>query len=106
MLFGAEVRLDGPELLVAQHGGERVEIGVGAQRGDGVEARVLANLGPMMAKWPLPAVLRTSEAGVPDQRLVAPASCRSRLARMAWPRRRPSRPADSCGTGCSVARPR
>src|SRR6478672_4464116 len=45
VLFGAEDALRRPQLLVAEHGGERVEIGIGAQHEDTVEARVLGNLG-------------------------------------------------------------
>jgi hypothetical protein len=37
MLGGAKVLLHRPQLLVAEHGFERVEIGVGAQHEDAVE---------------------------------------------------------------------
>ncbi len=42
---GAEDPLDGPQPLVAHHGGERVERGVGAQNEDAVELLVFGDLG-------------------------------------------------------------
>ncbi len=45
VLGGAEDLLDAQQLLVAHHGGERVERGVGAQNEDAVELFVFGDLG-------------------------------------------------------------
>ena len=47
MLGGAEGVLDRPQVLVAQHGAQRIEVGVGAQGEDAVEARVVLDPGPI-----------------------------------------------------------
>ncbi len=54
VLGGAEDLLDAPELLVAQHGGERVEGGVGAQNEDAVELFVFGDLGLVDGRAPRP----------------------------------------------------
>ena len=66
-------RLHGPELLVAQHGGERIEVGVGAQHEDAVELGVLLRLGLVDGEVAVAFGLEeAAEAGVADQRLVTP----------------------------------
>jgi hypothetical protein len=73
MLFGAEDALYRPQLLVAEHGGERVEIGIRAQHEDAVEAHVLGNLGAIDGEVALADGLEEAAiARVADQRLVAP----------------------------------
>ena len=50
MLGGAEGMLHRPQMLVAEHGFERIEIGVGAQHEDAVELLVLLDLVESIAK--------------------------------------------------------
>jgi len=73
MLGGAEGLLHGPQLLVAQHGFERIEVGVGAQHEDAVEPLVLLNLVGIDREVIVADRLEIAAiAGVADQRLVAP----------------------------------
>jgi hypothetical protein len=72
VLGGAEGLLDRPQLLVAEHGFERVEIGVGAQHEDAVEPFVLLDLIGIDPEVILADRLQVAAiAGVADQRLVA-----------------------------------
>jgi hypothetical protein len=41
VLGGAEGLLDGPQLLVAEHGFEQIEVGVGPQHEDALELLIL-----------------------------------------------------------------
>ena len=67
-------------MLVAEHGGERVEIGIGAQHEDAVEFFVLLDLIRIDPEVILADRLQAASiADVADQRLVL-ASCRSSAA--------------------------
>jgi hypothetical protein len=73
MLGSAEGLLHGPQLPVAEHGFERVELGIGAQHEDAVEPLLLFDLCRvdrevlLANRLQIPAV-----AGIADQRLVTP----------------------------------
>ena len=72
MLCGAEGLLDGPELLVAQHGGQRIEVGVGAQHEHAVEPGVFVSLAAIDREVTVADGLEEATVpGVADQRLVA-----------------------------------
>src|SRR5918996_1552286 len=80
VLGRAEGRLHGPELLVAQHGGEWVEVGVGAQYEDAVEPGVLPRLAGIDGEVAVAFGLeKAAETGVADQRLVAPGQLTSEV---------------------------
>ena len=81
MLGGAEGLLHRPQLLVAEHGFERIEVGVGAQDEDTVELRFLRHLvGIDGEAVPADRLEVPAIAGVADQRLVSlgklPLQCR------------------------------
>ena len=72
VLGGAESLLHRPQLLVAEHGRERVEVGIGAQYEDAVELVVLRDLVGINREVLVADRLQvTAVAGVADQRLVA-----------------------------------
>ena len=107
VLGGAEGLLHGPQLLVAQHGVERVEIGVGAQHEDAVELRLLLDLVGIDGEVVVADRLEeAAKAGVADQRLVA-------LGELALQRGQDRgavggvllAPPDGCGRRCSAAPP-
>ena len=85
VLGRTEGRLHGPELLVAQHGGERIEVGVGAQHEDAVELGVLLGLGGVDGEVAVAFGLEeAAEAGVADQRLVALGELTFEVGQEAW----------------------
>jgi hypothetical protein len=72
MLCCPEGLLHRPQLLVAEHGLERIEIGVGAQHEDAVELALLLDLVGINRKILLADGLEIPpNTGVADQRLVA-----------------------------------
>jgi hypothetical protein len=72
VLGGAEGLLHRPQLLVAEHGFERVEIGVGPQHEDAVELLLLLDLVGINREVLIADRLQVApKAGVADQRLVA-----------------------------------
>jgi hypothetical protein len=72
VLGGSEGLLHGPQLLVAQHGFERVEIGVGAQHEDAIELLLFLNLVGVDCEVLVADRLQIAAvAGIADQRLVA-----------------------------------
>ena len=72
MLGCSEGLLHRPQLLVAEHGLERIEIGVGAQHEDAVELSLLLDLVGIDCEVLVADRLEVApKAGVADQRLVA-----------------------------------
>ena len=70
---GSEGLLHGPQLLVAEHGFERVEIGVGAQHENAVEPFLVLDLVRVDREVLIADRLQVAAiAGVADERLVAP----------------------------------
>jgi len=73
LLGGSEGLLHGPQLLVAEHGFERVEIGVGAQHENAVEPFLVLDLVRVDREVLIADRLQVAAiAGVADERLVAP----------------------------------
>src|SRR5262245_23939416 len=64
MLCRAERLLDGPELFVAKHGEQRVEIGVGTEHEDAIELGILLSLRAIDRKVVI--AYRLEEASVSD----------------------------------------
>src|SRR6266481_3575991 len=88
VLGGSEGLLHGPQLLVAEHGFERVEIGVGAQHENAVEPFLVLNLVRVDREVLIADRLQVAAiAGVADERLVALAENRApdRNSRSSWP---------------------
>ena len=92
----SEGLLHRPQLLVAKHGHERIEIGVGAQNEDAVELPLLLDLVGIDREVLVADRLEVApKAGVADQRLV-------RL----WRAGAPGRPRSvGCGRRCSAVPP-
>jgi len=73
MLGRANALLHGPQLFVAEHGFERIELGVGAQHEDAVEPLLLFDLCGIDREVLVTDRLQIAAiADVADQRLVAP----------------------------------
>src|SRR5215469_17825524 len=82
VLCGAKCLLHSPQLLVAQHGLERVQVGVGAQHEDAVELLVLLDPVGINREMIVANGLEiTAVPGVADQRFIL-ASCRSKAAKI------------------------
>ena len=72
MFRGPERLLHGPQMLVAEHGFERIEVGIGAQHEDAVELLLLLDLSGVDREVLLADGLEIAAiAGVADESFVA-----------------------------------